>query len=123
MVYFKFEAEEHFHSTWSPIIDVYERPGEIIVRVETPGVQKKDIQLRWREGVLTVAGSKRRQPSDEEGVRFLCVERNYGYFRRDVAISADIDFDNATAELREGLLSIRLPKVPDHSRESVIPIE
>ena len=123
MVYFKFEPEEHFHSTWSPIIDVYERPGEIIVRVETPGVQKKDIQLRWREGVFTVAGSKRRQPSDEEGVRFLCVERNYGYFRRDVAISADIDFDNATAELREGLLSIRLPKVPDHSRESVIPIE
>ncbi len=123
MVYFQFEPDERFQSTWSPIVDVYERRAAIIVRVELPGVEKNDIKLRWREGVLTIAGTKRRQPAEQGGCRYLCMERNYGYFRRDIAIGAEIDFAKSSAELRDGLLNIQLPKLMERDGETFIPIE
>ncbi len=123
MAYFDFEPEEQLRSTWAPIIDVYERPTEIIVRVELPGVHKDDVRLRWRDGILTISGLKRRQPSEEESCRYLCVERQHGRFRRDIAIGASIDFKGSAADLRNGLLRIRLPKIVKPAGDSYIPIE
>ncbi len=122
MVYFQFEPEERFQSTWSPIVDVYERPAAIIVRVELPGVAKNDIKLRWRDGILTIAGTKRRPPAEQGSCRYLCMERNYGYFRRDIAIGSEIDYSKSSAELRDGLLNIQLPKLMERDGETVIPI-
>jgi HSP20 family protein len=123
MAYFDFEPEERFRSTWGPVIDVYENPQEIIVRAELPGVRKKDIRLRWKDGILTLTGTKERQFAGQEHGRFLCVERQYGSFRRDIAINTPIDFKKSSAELRNGLLKVRLPKVSEQGRETTIPIE
>ncbi len=123
MAYFDFEPEERLRSAWTPIIDVYERPSEIIVRVELPGVDKSDIRLRWRNNVLEVTGLKRQQASEQESCRYLCVERQHGRFRRDIAISTAIDFGKSTADLRNGLLRIRLPKLVDRAEESFITID
>ncbi len=123
MAYFDFEPEERLHSTWTPIIDVYERPTELIVRVELPGVEKSDVRLRWRNSVLEITGIKRHQPYEQESSRYLCVERQHGTFRRDIAISTAIDFEKSTAELRNGLLRISLPKIIDRAEDSFIPID
>jgi len=123
MAFFDFEPEERFGSTWTPIVDVYERAGEIVVRAELPGVEKADIRLRWRDNVLEVSGVKRRQPSEQESCRYLCVERQHGRFRRDISISAAVDFSNSSAQLRNGLLKIRLPKLGDRAKDSYIPID
>jgi HSP20 family protein len=123
MAYFDFEPEEHFRSTWGPVVDVYENASEVIVRVELPGVRKKDVRLRWRERLLTITGTKDRQFSGAEQGRFLCVERQYGTFRRDVVIDTPIDFKKASAELRNGLLKVRLPKVARREGEAFIPID
>lgn len=122
MAYFNFEPEERLRSNWGPAIDVYESSGEIIIRAELPGVRKEDIELRWKDGHLRISGTKQRQLSVDERGRFLCVERLYGRFRRDIAINTPVDIRNSSAELRNGLLKLRLPKLKGTAREEVIPV-
>ena len=123
MAYFDFEPEERLRSTWTPILDVYERPAEVIVRIELPGVDKADVRLRWKEAGLEVTGIKRRQPSEGQSCRYLCVERQHGRFRREIAIGTNVDFKNAVAEFRNGLLKVRLPKSIGRSDDSYIRID
>ena len=121
MAYFELEHEERFRSRWTPLADVHEGPAEIIIRAELPGVRKKDIRLRWKDGILTISGTKEREFPAEQG-RFLCVERQYGGFRRDIAIAIPVDFKRSSAELRNGLLEVRLPKVAKRPEKTIIPI-
>jgi HSP20 family protein len=123
MAYFDFEPEERLRSIWTPILDVCERPDEVIVRVELPGVDKADIRLRWKESGLEVVGIKRRQPSEGQSCRYLCVERQHGRFRREIAIGTNVDFKNAIAKFRDGLLKVRLPKCSGGDGHSYIRIE
>jgi HSP20 family protein len=104
-----------------PQVDVCERPTEIVILVEMPGVERSDVRISWKDNVLIVAGQKRQKT--DGGARYMCVERNYGPFRREIAISIPIDHRNARAELRDGLMRIHLPKVAENGERSSIPIE
>src|SRR5436189_3982879 len=105
-----------------PHIDVCERPGEVVILVEMPGVERSDVTLSWRDNVLTSSGQKRQQTVAAES-RYLCVERNYGPFRREIAIGIPIDHKHAKAEMRNGLMKIHLPKLPPEKKGNTIPIE
>ena len=104
-----------------PQVDVCERPTEIVILMEMPGVERSDVRISWKENVLIVAGQKRQR--SEAGARYMCVERNYGPFRREIAIGIPIDHKNAKAELRDCLMKIHLPKLAEGSERSSIPIE
>lgn len=121
MAYFDFEDDPNLGLAWKPAVDVYERAGEFVVRVELPGVARDRIRLDWRNGVLTIAGSKRRGPGSADS-RYICMERQYGLFRRDIAFRSPIDFEGAQADLEDGLLSVRLPKLAKRRGRSSIPI-
>lgn len=123
MAYFEFEPEERFQSAWGPVIDVLETPDEVALRVELPGVRKEDVRLRWRDGLLTITGIKTRHADTETNIRYLCVERQYGKFRRDIAIATPIDFERCSARLFDGLLQIRLPKFARERGDAYIPIQ
>jgi len=105
-----------------PQIDVCERPTEIVILVEMPGVERKDVTLSWKNHILTISGHKRRQ-SKSSDARYMCVERNYGPFRREIAIGIAIDYKKAKAELKNGLMKIHLPKAPEEKSQNTIPIE
>jgi HSP20 family protein len=105
-----------------PHIDVCERPHEVVILVEMPGVDRKDVTIAWKDHVLTISGQKRQQP-DTGNARYMCVERSYGPFRREIAIGIPIDYKKAKAELKNGLMKIHLPKVPLQKAEDTIPIE
>ena len=105
-----------------PQIDVCERPAEIVILVEMPGVDRKDVTITWKERILIVSGQKRRQ-QDPGDARYMCVERDYGPFQREIAIGVPIDFKKARAELKNGLMKIHLPKLPDKKARDTIPIE
>jgi len=123
MAHFEFEPEETFRSAWGPVIDVVETREQVALRVELPGVRKGDIRLRWREGLLTITGIKTRHRDAEANARYLCVERQYGEFRRDIAIGTPIDFERCSARLVDGLLLIRLPKSAKERGDAYIPIQ
>src|SRR5678809_1296087 len=105
-----------------PQIDVCERAEEIVILVEMPGVDRSDVEISWKEPIPTISGQKRQQP-DNSNARYMCVERSYGPFRREIAIGIPIDFKKAKAELKNGLMKIYLPKVPVEKTRNTIPIE
>jgi len=105
-----------------PHIDVFERSTEIVILVEMPGVERGDITISWKDNVLTISGNKRQKP-DVGNARYMCVERSYGPFRREIAVLSQVDHKKAKAELRNGLMSIRLPKMIEEKVENTIPIE
>src|SRR5215510_941358 len=113
-MYFEFEGRTQRGAAWSPMVDVYEREDEIVIFVEMPGVDKSDVQLSWNDGVLTISGQKRQQVPGKR-TRYLCLERAYGQFRREIEINVPIDRKKARAELENGLLRISLPKASSKS--------
>ena len=121
-MYFEFEARPHRGTIWTPMVDVCERETEIVIFVEMPGVDKSDIQLSWNNGVLIISGHKRQQLPGRETARYLCVERAYGQFRREIEINIPIDRKAAKADLKDGLLKIQLPKASSTGEPSSIPI-
>ena len=119
-MYFEFHhGRKH---SWTPSVDVCERGAEIVIFVEMAGVDRADVQLSWHEGVLTISGHKR-EHSEPDVSCYHCVERSYGQFRRDIAINIPIEQSLARAELRDGLMSIYLPKRTTKPESSSIPIE
>jgi HSP20 family protein len=121
-MYFEFQQDARRVTNWAPAVDVCERETEIVILVEMPGVDRGDVQLSWKNGVLVITGQKRQRPSDRGVARYLRVERAYGHFRREIAITTGIDQANAHAELRDGLMTIRLPKAMNRPELSRIPI-
>ena len=121
-MYFEFEARPQRGATWTPMVDVCERETEIVIFVEMAGVERSDIQLSWSEGVLIISGQKRQQLPAKGAARYLCVERAYGQFRREIDINIPIDRKAAKADLKNGLLKIHLPKAAQEQEPSNIPI-
>ena len=105
---------------WSPDVTMFMKGDDIIVEAELPGVRKEDIDIRAEGSTLSIRGE--RKPI--EGVKdqdYYCCERSYGSFTRTLTLPSTVDPKKIDAELREGLLTIRLPK-REEARPKHIPI-
>ena len=94
---------------WIPMVDVVETEGEFLLHAELPGVEKKDVKLSIERGILTLAG-QRDQPKEEKGRRYHRIERTYGRFARSYTMPELVDEQKLTAEFRNGVLTVHLPK-------------
>ena len=94
---------------WVPRVDVLETETEYLIKAELPGVEKGDVKISVQEGVLTVAG-QRQMEKEEKGKRFHRVERPYGTFVRNFTVPDYVDDNGLTAEFKNGLLTVHLPK-------------
>jgi len=89
--------------------DVEETDKEIVVRVEVPGMEKKDCQITIDGNVLYLRGEKRFERATQ-GSTYHMMERAYGAFERAIPLPRDIDKDKAEATYTNGVLTVRLPK-------------
>jgi HSP20 family protein len=96
-------------TTWSPAVDIFETEGEIVVKAELPGMERKDIALNLENNVLTVKG-ERRFTKEAKDDNYHRIERSYGTFSRSFSIPATVDEEKIRADYREGVLKIVLPK-------------
>jgi HSP20 family protein len=96
-------------TTWSPAVDIFETEGEIVVKAELPGMERKDIALHLEKNVLTLKGERRfeKETKDENYHR---IERSYGGFSRAFSIPATVDEEKIRADYTDGVLKIVLPK-------------
>ena len=94
---------------WAPAMDVMETEEEFQIRAELPGVEKEEVKLSVEEGVLTISGH-RQQEKEEKGKRYHKIERAYGSFARSFTVPAAVDEQKVTAEFKNGVLTVRLPK-------------
>jgi HSP20 family protein len=106
-------------SSWSPPVDLYETPEALLVVIEVPGVEPASIDLSATGNVLTVKGVKDFGDLPEPQIQVR--ERLFGAFHRQITLPNEVDFDRAEAAVKNGVLSIRLPKV-NAARTRTIPV-
>jgi HSP20 family protein len=115
-----------FPGAWLPALDLCELNDAIIIRIELPGVARENIRLSLFDNTLKIEGRKQRlaEGDDSEGkpLRYLCLERSNGKFERTVVLQWPVEVEKITANLREGILEVRLPKTIACGREVQIPI-
>jgi len=95
--------------TWVPRVDIYEKAKEIVVEAEIPGVGAADIMITVHSNRVEIKGRKKEGISSEK-IRFLRLEREFGSFRRLVALPSTVVPDKARAFLENGVLTLRLKK-------------
>jgi HSP20 family protein len=96
-------------TTWSPSVDIYETEGEIVVKAELPGMDRKDITLNLENNVLSLRGDRRFTKETKEE-NYHRIERSYGSFSRAFSIPATVDEAKIRADYKDGVLKIVLPK-------------
>lgn len=105
------EHEEAFLGEWSPRVDIQESEQEYVVKADIPEVKKEDVKVALQDGVLTVQGERKRE-KEEKNKTFHRVEREYGKFVRRFVLPSEVDDTKVSAEFKDGVLSVRLPKSP-----------
>lgn len=109
--------------SWLPPVDVCETAHAICVRIELPGVSASQIKIGLNSNKLRVYGEKKKRSPRQRIVSHLCSERSYGHFNRVVPLRWTISVKDATAELSNGMLLIKLPKIKDRrGSEFKVPI-
>lgn len=101
-----------------PQVDVIDRDQDILVRVEVPGVERKDIEVSLSDSTLLVKGRVYRESQTQHHDYFRC-EIEQGDFSRSLALPAGIDTAKIGASLKDGVLEIRLPKEESAQRRTV----
>lgn len=99
-------------SSFDPDLDVKETNTEYIIRLDLPGIDKDKINVKIDNGVLTVAGERQAEKEEKnEGEGFYRMERSFGSFSRSFPVPADADVDGMKAETKNGVLTVRFPKL------------
>ena len=94
---------------WSPLVDVFEDSESITLKVELPEVDASDVDIQLEGNALTLRGERKLENVDKkEG--YHRVERPYGSFGRAFTLPSTVDTANVTAQSRDGVLRIFLPK-------------
>lgn len=107
---------EHSAGAWSPPVDIYETQSGFVLTAEVPGMSLAELDVKIVDDTLVLRGA-RRWGRDAQGENFHRLESGYGKFERVFKLSREIDSERITAELRQGLLKVRLPKRPDRRIE------
>ncbi|MGE0191216.1 MAG: Hsp20/alpha crystallin family protein [Planctomycetota bacterium] len=110
---------DDFWSTWrrlegngtllSPSLDMSEDAENVWINVELPGLSRNEVKVQIEEGVLTISGEKS-VSEDEKKRDYRCVERRYGRFVRSLSLPRSVESDHVEANMKDGVLQIRLPK-------------
>ena len=96
-------------SSFSPAVDVYEDEHAVNLKIEVPGIEEKDLDIRVENNTLTVHGERKFEKEEKEE-NFRRVERQYGSFTRSFTLPQTVDSENVSANYDKGVLKISLPK-------------
>ena len=106
---------------WSPRMDIREHPDRITITAELPGLEKQGIDIQLVGDSLSISGERRREPPAPDE-RLHRAERPHGPFSRSFSIGIPLDTERASAKLRDGVLTLEIPKAPEARRRD-IPID
>jgi len=96
-------------SAFAPPVDVYEDEHNITLKIEVPGIDEKDIDVRIENNTLTVHGERKFEKEEKEE-NFRRVERQYGSFTRSFTVPTTVDAEKVSANYDKGILKITLAK-------------
>jgi HSP20 family protein len=106
---------------WVPACDVFSRDGNLVVRLDLPGIDpEKDVQVTLEDGVLCITGERRETGGSEGG--YYRREWRYGAFERGFALPEGATGEDITASYRDGMLEIVMPKAMQRTEPRKIPV-
>lgn len=104
------DAIPAFMQRGGPLVDMRETPDELVVRAEVPGMKKEDFSVELSGRHLTIRGEKKVVREQKGGAGRFLSECSYGSFSRSIALPYEVDEHNISADLRNGVLTVRLPR-------------
>jgi HSP20 family protein len=103
------ESDELTATGWLPPVDVYETDQNVVMKAELPGVDPKHVEIRVEDGTLYLKG-KRKSEKDLKEENYYRSERCRGSFARSFGSPSSVDSEKATAEYKDGVLTLTMPK-------------
>jgi HSP20 family protein len=104
-----FRGEEAGARVWAPAADIFETDKNLVFKVELAGVDANDVEVRVEDSTLYLKGH-RKVEKDAKDQKFHHVERWFGSFARSFTLPHSVQGDQVTAEYRDGILTLTLPK-------------
>ncbi len=101
--------EDVLTGSFVPPVDVYEDENSIEVRLEVPGIDEKDIDIRMENNTLTIRGERKFEKEEKEE-NFHRIERRYGSFTRTFTLPSTVNAEDVNADYDKGVLKVRLAK-------------
>lgn len=99
-------------ASFVPAVDVYEDAKKVVLKLEVPGMEEKDLDIRVENNTLTVKG-ERKFEKDEKEENFHRIERRYGTFYRSFTVPTTVDTETVQASYNAGILKVELSKKPE----------
>jgi HSP20 family protein len=99
-------------ASFVPAVDIYEDAKKVVLKLEVPGMEEKDLDVRVENNTLTVKG-ERKFEKDEKEENFHRIERRYGSFYRAFTLPTTVDPENVQASYNAGVLKLELNKKPE----------
>ena len=96
-------------ASFVPAVDIYEDPQKVVLKLEVPGIEEKDLDIRVENHTLTVKGERKFEKEEKEE-NFHRIERRYGSFYRSFTIPSTVNPENIKASYESGVLKIELEK-------------
>jgi HSP20 family protein len=104
-----------------PAIEVADTPEAVIVKAQVPGVSKENLQVNVTENALTLKGEVKEDKTTEDK-NYHRREFHYGAFSRTIALPTTVQAEKATAQLKDGVLEVTIPK-QEETKAKAIPIQ
>lgn len=95
-----------------PAVDIYEDDKKVMLKIEVPGIEQKDLDVSVENNTLTVKG-ERKFESEEKEENFHRIERRYGSFYRAFTLPSTVDTEHINAKYNAGVLKLELLKKPE----------
>jgi len=119
----KISAQEQADREWLPhegqlAINVYQTQADLVIQAAIAGVKSEDLEVVIEEDVVIVKGD-RANPSSEDGDYFI-EECHWGPFSRKIIMPVEVDSGRADAALKDGILTVRLPKIQREKKKKLL---
>ncbi len=99
-------------ASFVPAVDIYEDPQKVVLKLEVPGIEEKDLDVRVENHTLTVKGERKFEKEEKEE-NFHRIERRYGSFYRAFTLPSTVDTEHIGASYKAGVLKLELAKKPE----------
>lgn len=103
---------------WTPRVDIFEDDEGLALRYELAGVNPKDVDIRFENGVITLRG-ERKIEKEEKQENYHRTEMSYGTFSRSFSLPTTVDAEHIRADAKNGILTVHLPKKAEAKPKSI----
>lgn len=120
----KISAQEQADREWLPhegqlAVNVYQTDNELVIQSAIAGVKSEDLEVVIEDDVVIIKGS-RANPLSEEGNDYFIEECHWGSFSRKIIVPVEVDSGRADAALKDGILTIRIPKIQREKKKKIL---